>query len=94
MGVKCQCIMDGVRFAQAPACSPLLLITSCLQADHVCVCAQVDYVLNKTKEDLFASPVLSGAYESGMIKGDFALPSNYKAGEAPKGWEKPEPVNA
>ena len=45
-------------------------------------------MLNKTKEDLFASPVLSGAYEAGEIKGEFALPSGY-SGEAPKGWEKP-----
>ena len=54
---------------------------------------QVDYVLNKTKEDMFSSPVLAGVYEDGQVKGDFALPSSYK-GEAPKGWEKPEPVSA
>lgn len=49
---------------------------------------QVDYVLNKTKEDLFSSPILSEAYAAGAVKGDLALPKGY-SGQAPSGWEKP-----
>ena len=53
-----------------------------------CLHLQVDFVLNKTKEDLFSSPILSEAYAAGAIKGDFALPSGYSPEAVPSGWEK------
>ena len=43
-------------------------------------------MLNKTKEDLFASPILSESYAAGSIKGEFALPSGY-SGKPPSGWD-------
>ena len=78
-----------------PACAPTSLCTGCARGGQPFLTLtgapdrpQVDYVLNKTKEDMFSSPILSEAYAAGSIKGSLALPKEY-SGQAPAGWDKP-----